>query len=148
VARLAAVLSRVSDICLAVVLGMACAGTASAQDTGARIRLLDEVLIQGTPGSLPVVSYSVRDIGRIVGGVRLALPEAGEHALVLTETGQVWAWGDNRRGQLGVGDTAVHPEWVPVAELDSVVAIAAGAGHSVALRQDGTVWTWGANEYG
>ena len=47
-----------------------------------------------------------------------------------------------------MGDTAVHPEWVAVPELDSVVAIAAGAGHSVALRQDGSVWTWGANEYG
>ncbi len=93
---------------------------------------LKRSLIQATPGSLPAVSYSVRDIGRVAGAVRLALPEAGGHALVLTETGKVWAWGDNRTGQLGVGDTRVRPEWVAVAELDSVVAIAAGTQHSVA----------------
>jgi hypothetical protein len=142
------VFSRVSNVCVAALLGMACVCTASAQESGARIRLLEEKLIEASPAGVPAVSYSVRDIGRVAGAARLALPETGGHALVLTETGKVWAWGDNRRGQLGVGDTTDHPDWVPVAELDSVVAIAAGAGHGVALRQDGSVWTWGANEYG
>ena len=135
-ARFSAVFFRVSAICLAVLLGAACVSTASAQDS--HIRLLEEKLIQATPGSLPAVSYSVRDIGRIAGAVRLALPEAGGHALVLTETGRVWAWGDNRTGQLGVGDTRVRPEWVAVPELDSVVAIAAGAAQRrTAARRDG-----------
>ncbi len=89
-------------ISVAILLGVVCVCTASAQDSGARIRLFEEKLIQASPGSLPAVSYAVRDIGRIAGAVRLALPEAGGHALVLTETGKVWAWGDNRRGQLGV----------------------------------------------
>ena len=107
--RFPAIFARVSAICVAVVLGVGCFSAASAQDSGARIRLLEEKLIQASPGSLPAVSYSVRDIGRIAGAVRLALPEAGGHALVLTETGKVWAWGDNRTGQLGVGDTSGPP---------------------------------------
>ena len=144
----AKVLDRVSAICVAIVLWAGCCGAAFAQDSDARIRLLEEKLIQSSPGSLPAVSYSVRDIGRVAGAVRLALPEGGGHALVLTATGRVWAWGENPSGQLGVGDTTVHAKWLAVPELDSVVAIAAGTGHSVALRNDGSVWTWGANDYG
>ena len=146
--RFASVFSRVSAIGVAVLLGVACVCTAPAQDSGLRIRLLEEKVIQASPGGLPAVSYSVRDTGGVAGAVRLALPESGGHVLALTETGKVWAWGDNHRGQLGVGDTSVHAGWVAVTELDSVVAVAAGAVHSVALRQDGSVWTWGANEYG
>ncbi len=138
-------MTRFPAVSLAIVLLVGCFSAAYAQDSGARIRILEETLIQASPGSLPVVSYSVRDIGRIAGAVRLALPEAGGHALVLAEAGKVWAWGDNRTGQLGVGDTTVRTEWVAVPELDSVVAIAAGAAHSVALRRDGTLWSWGEN---
>ena len=147
-ARILAVFSGVTTLCVAGVLWMGCASTTFAQDSGRRVRLLEEKLIQAYPGSLPEVSYSVRDIGRVAGAVRLALPEAGGHVLVLTETGKLWAWGENSRGQLGVGDAGVHPGWVAVTGLDSVVAITAGAAHSVALREDGSVWTWGANEYG
>ncbi|RPI12944.1 MAG: hypothetical protein EHM65_05550, partial [Acidobacteriales bacterium] len=143
-ARLSLLVPRRSAICAAVLLAVACAIPALAQDSGARIRLLQQDLAaSGSPGS-----YSVRDIGQVAGAVRLALPESGGHILALTADGTVWAWGDNRSGQLGVGDTAVHPGWVAVAGLDSVVDIAAGAEHSVALRSDGSVWAWGANEQG
>jgi len=70
--------------------------------------------------------------------------------LALRSDGTVRAWGDNRFGQLGNGNTTAQTSPVAVAGLTggTVVAIAAGDSHSVALKSDGTVWTWGSNFYG
>ncbi len=77
----------------------------------------------------------------------------GGHTLALKADGGVWAWGNNRSGQLGIGTTNNSPIPVPVklpdgTPLTGVMALAAGWGHSVALRNDGSVWTWGANNNG
>jgi uncharacterized repeat protein (TIGR01451 family) len=96
----------------------------------------------------PVATAGVREIGRITGAVRLAIPEAGGHLLVLTREGKVWAWGDNSHGQLGTGGTQPVKGWARVERLGKAVAVAAGAEHSMALLEDGTVWTWGGNAMG
>ncbi|MGJ5814862.1 hypothetical protein [Paludibaculum fermentans] len=89
--------------------------------------------------------YGVLEAGQIPGAVRIAIPEAGGHVLVLTRAGTVWAWGDNSQGQLGTGDREQVSGWRAVEGLSAVKAIAAGAGHSLALTEDGDVWAWGAN---
>lgn len=63
---------------------------------------------------------------------------------------QVFAWGYNAYGQLGLGDCqnrrapcAVDGLWaLPVA------ALAAGDSHSAALTQNGFLFTWGLNDKG
>jgi len=115
---------------------------------GMRIRLLEEKLSTPALGSVAGVSYSVRELGRVPGVTRLAVPEAGAHVLALTGQGTVRAWNESRASQLRLADAAAHPEWVEVPDLDSVTAIAAGAQHSVALRQEGTAWAWGDNSQG
>ncbi|MGJ5818391.1 hypothetical protein [Paludibaculum fermentans] len=89
--------------------------------------------------------YGVLEAGQIAGAVRIAVPEAGGHVLVLTNSGTVWGWGDNSQGQLGTGDREPVSGWRAVEGLSKVKAIAAGAGHSLALTEDGAVWAWGAN---
>ncbi len=54
------------------------------------------------------------------------------HSLAVTGDGTVWAWGDNREGQLGDGSTTSRLTPVPVAGLSDVTAIAAGYLHSLA----------------
>jgi alpha-tubulin suppressor-like RCC1 family protein len=67
------------------------------------------------------------------------------HNLALTADGAVWAWGENRRGQVGDGTSTDRSTPVRVSGLEGVVAIAAGPRHSLAVRRDGTVWAWGSN---
>ena len=62
--------------------------------------------------------------------------------------GTVWAWGDNRVGELGDGTTTDRLAPVQVTGLTGVTQVAAGCTHSLALRSDGTVWAWGANGAG
>ena len=70
------------------------------------------------------------------------------HSLALTESGEVWAWGNNWYGQLGDGTTTDRYTPVLVEGLGDVVSIAAGYGHSLAFTESGEVWAWGDNGYG
>ncbi len=71
----------------------------------------------------------------------------GSHSLALKIDGTVWAWGENGKGQLGLG-TNNNANQPFTTQIDHVVAIAAGALHSLALKNDGTVWAWGENDDG
>lgn len=69
-------------------------------------------------------------------------------SVALDNDGNVFAWGQNHWGYLGVGDTAVHDGVLQVSALSDITAIATGLAHSLALKSDGTVWAWGSNYNG
>ncbi len=78
---------------------------------------------------------------------------AGEvHTLFLDNEGQIWAWGDNRFGQLGDGSTTNrhNPVQVDLTPLNgsTVRSISAGAHFSMALDDQGRMWAWGDNKHG
>ncbi|XP_055844671.1 probable E3 ubiquitin-protein ligase HERC2 isoform X2 [Episyrphus balteatus] len=56
------------------------------------------------------------------------------HCLAVTDSGQVFAWGDNDHGQQGSGNTVVNKKPALVIGLDSVFVnrVACGSSHSVA----------------
>ena len=91
--------------------------------------------------------------GELAGKPVVATSPGGDHALVLTADGKIFAWGSNGVGQLGDGTQV--PKTVPV-QVDAsgalagktVVAIAAGSAHSLALTSDGRVFAWGDNFHG
>jgi alpha-tubulin suppressor-like RCC1 family protein len=60
-----------------------------------------------------------------------------------SEAMTLWAWGDNSRGQLGVGDLGIHAGPVKVPGLTNLVDAEAGWQHTVGLGADGRVWQWG-----
>jgi alpha-tubulin suppressor-like RCC1 family protein/ABC-type uncharacterized transport system auxiliary subunit len=76
---------------------------------------------------------------------------AGEnHSLALSNDGNVWAWGNNSHGQLGIGGFDITQMDTPqnVLLLTDIIAIDAGYAHSLALQDNGNVWSWGSNTNG
>ncbi len=62
--------------------------------------------------------------------------------------GNVWAWGLNTNGQLGIGTTSNAVYASQVGSLTNIVAVASSQNHTLAVRADGSVWGWGANSNG
>ncbi len=73
---------------------------------------------------------------------------AGQTHNCLARGGVVYCWGDNRGGQLGLGDLEqrVVPTWVPGSSR--VVQVSVGERHSCWLDVDGVVSCFGSNEFG
>jgi alpha-tubulin suppressor-like RCC1 family protein len=78
-----------------------------------------------------------------------------DFACAASQLGEVYCWGKNDLGQLGVATpiindggyrTALNPVKLP--GLSGVVSVATGGAHACALRNDGSVWCWGANNAG
>eukprot|EP01006_Ploeotia_vitrea_P016480 TRINITY_DN47168_c0_g1_i1.p1 TRINITY_DN47168_c0_g1~~TRINITY_DN47168_c0_g1_i1.p1 ORF type:complete len:408 (+),score=34.60 TRINITY_DN47168_c0_g1_i1:21-1244(+) len=81
-----------------------------------------------------------------------SLVAGGLHAFALDKEAQLWSWGENSDGQLGLGDNAhrLQPTLVDffVTKNQQVTDFTAGAMHSLALTDDATVWSWGLNDSG
>jgi len=64
------------------------------------------------------------------------------HVLARTSSGKVYAWGDNKYGQ--VGDGTLSRRFAPVQlSLPPIAHVDAGAHHSLAVTTSGDVLSWG-----
>lgn len=72
------------------------------------------------------------------------------HTTFLTDDGDVYAFGFNNRGPLGVGDEDSRTSAVKIDVLDDVeiIGIENGNGVSYAVAADGTLYAWGSNTNG
>jgi alpha-tubulin suppressor-like RCC1 family protein len=128
-----------------------CDFTVAATSTGSVLTWGDNTFGQlgnGTTGGLSTVPVKVS----LPSGIKITHVRAGcHHALALTSTGRVLAWGYNFFGQLGDGlntDSNV-PVFVDMPQGVKVKAITAGQYHNLALASNGTaVFAWGRNEFG
>lgn len=132
----------------------AIAGAAGTSDSGA-LQLVtpamaaadDGVRISLTVSNAEGSTRSVDAVITVIGAAPVAA--GGAHSLARSaDGGTVWAWGDNRYGQLGLGTLSSSSTRSVIAGLSGVKALAAGADHSLALKDDGTVWAWGRNTDG
>jgi hypothetical protein len=73
-----------------------------------------------------------------------------EHSIVLTNCGEVYAWGWNKFGQIGNGCNS--DQFIPIKvkgfNNEKVVMISCGWSHSMALTECGNVYSWGRNNFG
>jgi alpha-tubulin suppressor-like RCC1 family protein len=79
-----------------------------------------------------------------------AIATGGYDGLVLTKTGRMLAWGDNKYGQLGNGTfrSSELPVRVKLPRGVRIVAIGGGSQHTLALTSAGQVLAWGYNAFG
>ncbi|RWS30275.1 E3 ubiquitin-protein ligase MYCBP2-like isoform X6, partial [Leptotrombidium deliense] len=70
------------------------------------------------------------------------------HSVLLTVSGEVFTFGSNQQGQLGVGDFVLKEKPTKVQLNATITQIAAGSNHTVLLTSQGTVYTFGSNQKG
>jgi len=71
----------------------------------------------------------------------------GYHTLVIKNDGTVWAWGQNKYGQLGNGNKKNTYNPVEI-NITDVKELSLGTDYTIAVKNDGTLWAWGRNNYG
>ncbi|XP_008579308.1 PREDICTED: E3 ISG15--protein ligase HERC5 [Galeopterus variegatus] len=84
-------------------------------------------------------------------GVPLVQISAGEaHSMALSISGNIYSWGKNDLGQLGLGhtDSKDSPSLIEALDNQKVEFLACGGSHTALLTQDGLVFTFGAGKYG
>lgn len=97
---------------------------------------------EGELGLVPTAVPGLDDIVQVAAGSGCSF--------ALSQDGQVWAWGNNDRGQLGLGTADDEPHVVPalVPDLSDVASVAAANTTTYALLHDSTMMSWGRNHAG
>jgi alpha-tubulin suppressor-like RCC1 family protein len=83
-------------------------------------------------------------------GIR-SVDSGNSHMLALTASGEVYSWGGNNAGQLGLGsaDRAAHAKPERIGQLGSgIVQAVANGDNSAAVTASGELWVWGSNYSG
>ena len=94
---------------------------------------------------------SLLGCGIVPGGrIRISSVYAGyANTFAITVNGELWAWGCNEYGQLGLGENSgIEYQYYPVKVMDNVAQVSVGESHAMAIRRNGELWAWGCNEYG
>ncbi|XP_074984603.1 RCC1 and BTB domain-containing protein 2 isoform X3 [Caretta caretta] len=71
-------------------------------------------------------------------------------SMAVVENGEVYVWGYNGNGQLGLGSSGNQPTPCRIAALQGirVQRVACGYAHTLVLTDEGQLYAWGANSYG
>lgn len=92
--------------------------------------------------ALQIEKISARDAQDVFAG--------NHHSFYINSKGNVYGWGLNNHGQLGVGhkENISLPEQVKGLQGQNVVMMAGGEHHSIAVTAEGKVYCWGRNDEG
>lgn len=96
------------------------------------------------PIVLPIVYFNNKQPIRVSAG--------GHHSLLLTKDGEIYSFGNNTSGQLGLGDNNNRniPTLVSAHSFNKkhIVQVSAGYAHSLVLTEESTVYSFGSGSQG
>ncbi|OQR81723.1 hypothetical protein THRCLA_11473 [Thraustotheca clavata] len=94
-----------------------------------------------TAQDIPTVVYGLKTLGVVPKVVRCG----GRHTCILTSTDELYTWGANDFGQLGLGHTRQRttPALVSFPKPSRILDVSLGQFHSAAVAATGDVYTWG-----
>ena len=87
----------------------------------------------------------------VLNGKKVVHISCGDSSSVaVTDNGEVYSWGHNGVGQLGIGNCTSQAEPQKVATFAKIVIekVVCGYMHTLALSDEGDLYVWGANSYG
>ena len=113
---------------------------------GASVPISDKVTVDGVDYLANIVTVAA----------------GGEHSVAVSASGFVYAWGDNKSGEIGIGTygtatvNVAQRVWAPGVTapaadsdyLSGIVKVAAGWGFTLALDDKGGVYAWGGSRSG
>lgn len=71
-----------------------------------------------------------------------------DHTCGVTSTNDLWCWGNNYYGQLGVGDQNHRSAPVRVDPRGKWIAVSSGQNHTCGIQKDYSLYCWGDNRNG
>lgn len=91
-----------------------------------------------------------KEIEALSGIKIMQISAGGWHSLVLSEFGDIYAFGWNESGQLGIGSEDAIKALPTLIELNDVnfISISCGSRHSMSVSERGDLYSWGWNKYG
>ena len=76
------------------------------------------------------------------------MSDASNSATAKQFYGTLWGWGENSKGEIGLGDTTDRSSPTQIGAITTWNGVAGGGYSSIFLKTDGTVWTTGYNDKG
>ncbi|XP_071085052.1 RCC1 and BTB domain-containing protein 1-like isoform X1 [Haliotis cracherodii] len=93
-----------------------------------------------------------RKITAVIGCRTVVAISCGQtSSMALMDNGELYGWGYNGNGQLGLGNNVNQPNPCKVAGALSgliISQVVSGYAHTMALTDEGVLYSWGANSYG
>lgn len=103
----------------------------------------DSELGDGTTTTPRMSPAQVANLSNVV-----AIANGWVTSFALTTSGQVYSWGNNASGELGMGDQTIRRTPTLNPTLSNIVAICGGGGHAMAVNSSGELYSWGLNSDG
>uniref|UniRef100_A0A3Q0R638 Regulator of chromosome condensation (RCC1) and BTB (POZ) domain containing protein 1 n=1 Tax=Amphilophus citrinellus TaxID=61819 RepID=A0A3Q0R638_AMPCI len=101
-------------------------------------------------GSTANQPYPRKVTGCLQGKTAAGITCGQTSSMALVDNGEVYGWGYNGNGQLGIGNNGnqLTPCRVTALQGMCIQQIVSGYGHCLALTDKGLLYAWGANTYG